>query len=231
MSYSTWVDQFLGLLSPPHCTFCADDAEDGKVCDACRAGLPWNPVQCPGCALPQAAAVRCRACLERPRAFDAAWAPLVLQPPVRQGVHRLKYGAHFEQARVLGSLMADALAARAEPLPDLIVPVPLHRWRLLRRGYNQSAELARLLHRRLGIEVDFTAARRTRATRDQIGQSGAERRRNVRGAFGFSRDLSGLHLTLLDDVMTTGATLDELARAARLAGATRVDAWALARAP
>ncbi len=132
----------------------------------------------------------------------------------------------------MGRLMAMRLKqTRSSTLPDLILPVPIARKKLFLRGYNQSVELARRLSRSLDIELDIQCAKLARNPEEQIGQSAAQRRRNLRGAFRVDRDLSGLHVALLDDVMTTGATLDALARAARKAGARKVEAWALARAP
>jgi ComF family protein len=127
--------------------------------------------------------------------------------------------------------MAEALRERGEPLPELLIPVPLHRGRLFRRGYNQAQELARHLGRELGIAVEPRAARRLRATPDQIGLGAAARRRNLKNAFSVGPPVAGRRLALLDDVMTTGATLEELARACKAAGATRVEAWAIARQP
>lgn len=225
------ADLCIRLIAPQSCPWCEQPAGSAGICAGCTRDLPWNRCACPGCALPQAAPVLCRKCRRRPHRFDAAWAPFVLVPPVRQAIHRLKYGARFGPARTLGRLMAEQLAQRAGPLPDLIVPVPLHRGRQFLRGYNQARELARGLAERLPLRVDALAARRLRPTPDQIGLSAAARRRNLRGAFAIDRDLSGMHLALLDDVMTTGATMDELARAARAAGARTVEAWALARAP
>lgn len=227
-----WVDDCIRLIAPPRCGWCGQAAgrADG-ICNGCSQDLPWNRVACPGCALPQAAAVLCRKCQRRRHRFDAAWTPFVLVPPVQQAIHRLKYGARFSDVRSLGRLMADRLAQRGEPPPDLVIPVPLHRGRQFMRGYNQAREIARGLADSLAIEVDAAAARRVRATPDQIGLTAAARRRNLRGAFAVTRNLSGLHVALLDDVMTTGATLDELARTVRQAGASRIEAWALARAP
>ncbi len=128
-------------------------------------------------------------------------------------------------------MAASLKQTRSSALPDLIIPVPIARKKLFLRGYNQSVELARRLSRPLDIELDTQSAKLARNPEEQIGQSAAQRRRNLRGAFRIDRDLSGLHVALLDDVMTTGATLDALARAARKAGARKVEAWALARAP
>lgn len=152
-----------------------------------------------------------------------------METPVEGLVHGLKYHDRFDHARLLGSLMAEGLRASARPLPDLLIPVPLHWSRLLRRGYNQAGVLAQTLSRLTGVPEDVSCARRSRATADQIGMNADERRRNVEGAFLVRRDLSGLRVALLDDVFTTGATLSALALAARAAGAAHVEAWAVAR--
>lgn len=231
MKAPSWVDQCLALLAPQRCAFCgAREASDG-VCVACRPELPWNEISCPGCAQPLSAAALCPKCLKRRPSFDAAWTAFVHLDPVRHGIHRFKFAAAFDQGRLLGRLMAQRLAQRAAPRPDLLIPVPMPRIKLLKRGFNQTHELARSIRGVLKLEVDFQAAQFLRTPQEQIGQSAAQRRRNLRGAFHIERDLSGLHVALLDDVMTTGATLDALARAARKAGAAQIEAWALARAP
>ena len=219
-------------LLPPACRLCGDSIGAALICAPCAAGLPWNTRACPGCAAPVALdGLPCPACQQRPRAFDAAIAGFVLAPPVQQGIHALKYRARFAEAALLGSAFAERLKRRGAVLPDLLVPVPLHWRRQWQRGYNQSLELARVIGESLDVPVDATAAKRVRATPDQIGQSAVERRRNLKGAFAVSSLVAGRHVALVDDVMTTGATLEELARACKAAGAARVEAWALARQP
>ncbi len=154
-----------------------------------------------------------------------------LRAPVQAQIHALKYRAQFRHARILGEQMARRIAARAAPLPPVLIPVPLHAGRLRLRGFNQSLEIARALQRVLNVELLPQAVQRVRATEDQIGKTAAERRKNVRGAFAATRSLAGVHVALLDDVMTTGATLAELAKVCREAGAARIEAWALAQAP
>lgn len=226
-----WVDECLALVAPERCLWCGStDAEIGS-CAGCRAELPWNEIACPSCAQPLPAVATCPRCLARPPAFDSAWCPFVRREPISSGIAALKYRAEFRQLRTLGHLMGQGLRIRDAPLPDLILPVPLSRRRLVVRGFNQALELARAVSREAGVEVDAHAARMLRVPIDQIGQSAAQRRRNLRGAFRVDRALRGRHVALIDDVMTTGATLDALARAARAAGARRIEAWALARSP
>lgn len=153
-----------------------------------------------------------------------------METPARDSIHSLKYHAGFLQAHWLGTLMVKRLAMRAEPLPQLLIPVPLDRTRLMRRGYNQAQELARVMTQSLAITLAPHAAKRVRATPDQIGQTRAQRRKNLKGAFAVDDCVKGLHIALLDDVMTTGATLTELALAARNAGAAKIEVWAAARA-
>lgn len=222
---------WIGFLLPARCGYCAAPTGGLPVCEACVAGLPWNRNACPRCAQPQAHDAPCARCLARAPRFDSAWTAFRLEPPIQAAVHALKYRAQFLPARVLGELMARELARRAGPMPQALIPVPLHTARLRRRGYNQALEIARVLARRCAIELDPSSLRRVRATPDQIGQSAAQRRRNLRGAFRAQRRLDGLHVALLDDVMTTGATLEELARVCRAAGAARIEAWAAARTP
>lgn len=230
-------DSLRHLLAPARCLLCQaplgarhpDGFSGGLLCDGCERDLPWNTLACPHCALPQSHAAPCPKCQQRPPAFDAAWAAFRFVSPIRQSVLSLKYHAGFMQARLLGEAMAARLTLREAPLPELLLPVPLHASRLRSRGYNQARELTRLLASRLQLDCDIHALRRLRATTDQIGQTAANRRRNLRGAFSASPRLAGRHIALVDDVMTTGSTLAELARTCRKAGASRIEVWVAAR--
>lgn len=219
------------LWLPHRCRICAGSIESGLLCTPCASELPWNDCACPRCALPTAEPIVCPQCLSREPRYDSAWAAFRLDAPVRQFVHGLKYHADFAQARLLGELMTATLAARSAPLPQRLLPVPLHTGRLMRRGYNQALEIARVIAARCSMALSPTTVHRIRATEDQIGQSAAARRRNMRGAFQVREDLSGQHIALIDDVMTTGATFEELARTCRAAGAARIEVWAAARTP
>lgn len=202
----------------------------GPLCAGCEQALPWNAPACPACARSQTHDAPCLQCTDEPPPFDRAWAALKLQTPAREGIHDLKYHAGFLQAHWIGALMAKRLAQRREPLPQLLIPVPLHHTRLMRRGYNQAQELARAITQSLAIPLMPQAAKRVQATPDQIGLTRAQRRKNLKHAFSVDECVRDRHIALLDDVMTTGATLNELARAARKAGAARIEVWAAARA-
>ena len=216
-------------LAKQRCALCQGLCP-GALCAGCEQSLPWNTPACPGCARMQTHDAPCATCAKEPPIFDRAWAALKMETPARDSIHRLKYHAGFLQAHWLGTLMAQRLAMRAEPLPQLLIPVPLHHTRLMRRGYNQAQELARVMTRSLAITLAPHAAQRVRATPDQIGQTRAQRRKNLHAAFVVNECVQGAHIALLDDVMTTGATLTELAHAARKAGAAKIEVWAAARA-
>ena len=222
----------LDTLAPLRCHGCRLPAL-APLCEPCAAALPWNEHACRACALPLGpgpAGRACAACLTEAPEQDRTWAAFLYRAPVAQQIVELKFRGRLASAHVLGTLLAERLARRAEPLPELLVPVPLHPARLRRRGYNQAVELGRALCRRLATELHPAAARRVRATGEQTRLDAAARRRNVRGAFEVDAVVRGRHVALLDDVVTTGATVAELAAAARAAGARRVEVWAVARA-
>jgi ComF family protein len=221
------------LLFPSRCRLCGmAPAADPGLCQACLDDLPWLQTGCRQCALPLPAGVStrlCGACLKRPPVFDAATALLHYLPPADYLIQRLKFSGELAVAPLLACLLAEKIAARATPLPGLIIPVPLHRMRLRERGFNQAMELARHLGRRLSVPVDHRLCRRNRHTQPQSLTPLRQRRRNLRGAFNLSGELPAAHVAIVDDVMTTGHTADELARVLRRAGAGYVEVWVIAR--
>ena len=162
-------------------------------------------------------------------AFDAATALLYYRPPTDYLIQRLKFSGELAVAPLLADLLAQKIAARTSPLPDLLIPVPLHRARLQERGFNQATELARHLGRRLNLTFEHRLCRRNRHTRPQSLTPTGLRYRNLRGAFSVSGELSSRHVVIIDDVMTSGHTSDELARVLRRAGAATVEVWIIAR--
>jgi ComF family protein len=172
----------------------------------------------------------CGACLKRSPGFDAATAPLHYRAPADYLIQRLKFSGDLAIAPLLADMLAEKIAARNTPLPDILIPVPLHRTRLQERGFNQATELARRLGRRLALPVDHRRCRRDRNTRPQSLTPTGLRRRNLRGAFSVIGELPvDARVAIVDDVMTTGHTAEELARVLRHAGAARVEVWIVAR--
>ena len=199
----------------------------------CRRHLPWNPHACRQCGLPlpDAPHLLCGACLARPPRFDATVAPLLFRFPVNRLVHRFKFQRDLACGRVLAQLLSTQLAANGAPFPAVAVPVPMHRLRLAARGLNPAFEIARRCSRDLAMPLAAHALQRHRRTRQQTGLDAAHRRRNLRGAFRWRGPcLSGLHVALVDDVMTTGSTVTECTRVLKRAGAAQVSVWVLARA-
>lgn len=209
---------------------CLASGEGSMICAACLRGLHVPVQACPHCALPLAnGAPSCPACRRGRFAFDAAIARFEYRFPLDRLVHRFKYGGDL----ALGRWLARELARRAapEPRPDLLVVPPLAGQRLRERGFNQALELARDIGRRMRLPTDAHLLVRQRETRSQARLGRRERQANLRDAFACTRAVPGMHTAIVDDVLTTGATADALARTLKGAGADRVVVWALARAP
>lgn len=215
-------------LLPASCLLCGADSDDAAVCSACTADLsPLSGPGCPQCAEPTTHGERCGRCLATPPAFDATVALYRYEFPADRLVHALKYGHQLAVARWFGQQLATTLTGNA---CDIVIPLPLHRDRLRERGFNQSAEIGRALAGALGKPQLTGVLHRARATRPQADLALKERAGNVRGAFAATADLAGRRILLVDDVMTSGATLDEAARILKMHGAAAVIAGVVARA-
>jgi ComF family protein len=224
------MDSILQALLPAPCVFCGAGRAHHGVCAGCLRDLPGRGrPRCPVCAIDMETTELCGGCLRRRPAFDHVRAACSYAFPVDAAIQRLKYSPDPTLIAPLAALLADVAAA--EPRPDLLVPMPASRARLRSRGFNQAAELARMSARRHGLKLGLDAVARAKDGLPQASLPWDERARNVRGAFACATDLSGLRVTIVDDVMTTGATLEELARTLKRAGAREVTAWVLARTP
>ena len=228
-----WINNGRSVLFPPRCRLCLAVGTQGReLCSACHHELPWLIQTCTRCALPLAGGADvdvCPACLSKPQALDACHALFGYQPPVDRWVHALKFDRDLAVAHMLGQLLTERLIRdNVRPAPSLL-PVPLHPRRLRQRGYNQALELARPLLRN-GWLLSRCSCQRKRYTAAQAGLPAHHRRRNLSDAFSVNNRLDGQHVLLIDDVMTTGATLNTLAHALKTAGADRVEAWVIARA-
>ncbi len=222
-------------LWPGNCLLCgARVPSRADLCPACERSLPRTAWACPRCAasdvVRETEDVICGACQKQPPAFVATHAVFRYASPVDKLIQDLKYHGRLDLSRVLGGYLARQLAALAEPRSDVIVPVPLHRSRLRERGYNQSLEIARFVARRLRVPLDATGATRTRPTAPQTQLAHDQRRKNVRGAFSASDAFAGRRVAIVDDVMTSGHTVNALAECLLRSGATDVRVWVVARA-
>ncbi|OAI51043.1 hypothetical protein AYO46_01670 [Betaproteobacteria bacterium SCGC AG-212-J23] len=203
--------------------FICRGAASATLCERCDADLPRlrQPV-CPRCALESPAGALCGRCLAQPPRYDATIAALGYAFPADALVHALKFRGELALAPFLGKLILEKISPGSV---DCVVPVPLSIQRLRERGYNQAVEIARHLGGRLEIE----SCARERDAPPQAGLDREARRRNVRGAFRCNRSFAGERVALVDDVMTTGATLDALAAALKDAGAASVVNWVICR--
>ena len=207
---------------------CGDDSDGDTVCVRCRADLqPLCAERCPVCALPSVGDAICGQCLKRPKHFDATVAAYRYSYPTDKLILALKYAHRLASADFLARALTSLPTFTT---PDLILPVPLSAPRLAERGFNQAIELARPLARHLGVPMELFAVRRCRHTTPQTTLPWKARALNIRHAFECDVDLTGKTVWVVDDVMTTGSTLDELARILKLHGAKRVENRVVARA-
>lgn len=217
-----------GRLLPQDCILCAAASGPDLLCAPCTRDLPRMPEACPRCAMPSPGGLTCGGCLREPPSFARTVAVLPYTFPIDRLVQALKFRARLPLARLFGGMLAVATSTRTDV--DLVVPMPLSPGRLRERGFNQSAEIARACVRYRGIVCDPDAARRVRETRPQSGLTSRDRERNVRAAFAAEAPVIGRHVAVVDDVMTTGASLEALAAALVRAGALSVECWVVARA-
>lgn len=235
---NNWLDRVQFVVFPPVCAVCGVTPIPGAcrdLCPQCDAELPRILTACPRCGLPLTGhgtpGTPCGRCQAAPPEYDRCIAPFEYVEPVSHLIAGLKYGHRLASARLLGELLAAHLIAHQAPLPERLLPVPLHPKRLHERGFNQALELGRIVARRLGITLDYRSLRRVRATASQADLDSRGRRRNVRGAFAVRQPLDARHVAILDDVVTTGSTVKELARTLGAAGVAEVSVWAVARTP
>jgi ComF family protein len=223
---------------PGSCALCGLEAIDG-LCKGCHAQfLALQPKRCHRCAIPlhHAGDTTCGECLQRPPSFDATIAATDYAAPVDRLVLALKFGARLDLASLFATMMRDALLARQETaLPDLLCAVPLGRTRLAERGFNQALEMARPLSHSLGIPLRARLAVRQRETLAQAQLDPSQRQQNIHHAFSLRAEamdmVHGAHIGVVDDVMTTGQTMNEFAAMLKRYGAARVTGIVFARTP
>ena len=209
------------------CLLCRQDCDrQTLLCRPCREELPALDSPCPGCALPLTATdAHCGHCQRRPPPWQRMQVLADFVPPYTRLIHDLKYHQRPLNGRLLGRLLAERAAP---PLPQAILPVPLHWWRQWRRGYNQAEEIALGVAQVLSIPVETGLLCRIRATASQTQLSRRQRRHNLKDAFRL-KPVPYQHVALLDDVITTGATMSELTRLLHRQGVACVEVWAVCR--
>ncbi|WP_455209424.1 phosphoribosyltransferase family protein [Kaarinaea lacus] len=218
-----------------HCVLCgAPGHNDLDLCEPCYFELrPTGPI-CSCCALPlnntDDQQRLCGSCLQSPPPYTLVYRFAEYTPPLDRIIQQLKFNQKLHLARLLAMLMARDIRQLTLELPDVLLPVPLHKQRLQHRGYNQALEIARILAKKLNVKLDRHACIRQKFTREQTGLPAKQRKTNLKGAFEVRGDVQGKHIAIVDDVMTTGSTVAEISKALTKQGADRVDVWVCARA-
>jgi ComF family protein len=226
------IHKLMDIILPPVCMVCGARGQQGRdLCHDCSDLLEENRPACPRCALPMDHGFRgdCGHCLRKPPPYDSSWAYWRYQSPLDGLLLGLKYHRQLPVARLLGGMMADYLQGASMVWPQALVPVPLHVSRVRERGFNQSIELFAPVGRALNVPLLRDSVIRHQATPSQVGLSRVQRCRNLRGVFRVRGDLPE-HVAIVDDVVTTGSTVSELARVLRRSGVRRIDVWSVARA-
>lgn len=224
----TIAERALNALLSQDCLLCGQFSGTRILCPACAGDLPRLPAsRCPRCALPTPEGEWCGRCLAQPPHYDRTLAAFNYGFPLDKLLQAFKYAHRLSLAPFFGRVLAEAAA---DCRTDLIIPLPLHRTRLRERGFNQALELARPVADTLKKPIDTDCCLRIRHTAAQANLPWRERAKNIRGAFHCTKDLSGTRVLLVDDVMTTGASLNECARTLKLHGADEVTLLVLARA-
>lgn len=231
-----WIRSVLKQLNPTFCPLCDQTlAADLSLCADCQASLQPIEHACPQCGNPlppgTPIGLHCGACLNTPPYFDRVHAPLHYQPPLSNLITAYKFNQQLAHARLFAHLIGQAIRRAHGMLPEIIIPVPLHPIRQRERGYNQALEIARLLGKQFRIPVDSHSIQRTRATQPQSDLDARDRNRNVRGAFMLAKELPYQHIALIDDVLTTGSTVNEIARLLKKkTNVQTVEVWCIAHA-
>ena len=228
-----WWSTALDFILPPHCVLCGQPSGANCICLPCKMDLPWHGSHCLRCGLPLGSHKDkiCGACMQDSPPFFRTVCPLQYEFPANRLVQMFKFKRQLAAGRILSHLICEYVIRHELSLPDMLIPVPLHNRRFISRGFNQAYEISAYAGSALNIPLLSSALRRRRNTRAQSGLSRKQRRKNVRGAFYWHGAVKpGIHVALVDDVMTTGTTVFECARVLKKAGAKRVDVWVAARA-
>jgi len=225
-------------LFPNICCFCEQySLENRDLCGVCKPTLPWASDRCYQCGLSLLGggqdSIICEKCAQSPPQFDRLAGLFSYEPPITQLVTGLKFGARLAYGRILGELLADAVCEQWYQnigLPQAVIPVPLYKSRLRKRGFNQAAELLLPLKKRVKLPVLLDICERVRPTKPQSKLDALDRKFNLKNAFQVKNSLGLEHVALVDDVVTTGSTVNAISQKLKEAGVLQVDVWCICRA-
>ena len=243
LNYEFNIGTFKRIVFKPHCVLCKQNIEQNDkqllpsihaVCRPCLNDLPWHAkTSCPQCGLSSNGIV-CGSCLNSPPDFDATKAVFLYAYPIDAMMLRYKYGSSLNLGDTFGEFLAEKVnVENCLKNIDLIMPMPMHPQRLKERGFNQALEIAKVLSKNCKDKLDYKSVIRQTLTPPQASLPLKERVKNIKGAFKVNGDkldkLQGKRIAIVDDVMTTGASLNELAKTLKKAGAAHVECWVIAR--
>ena len=223
------LKEIFNSIFPHVCVLCSQKTNrEMDLCQSCENDLDHieNPCEVCGRHLPQETTI-CGQCLKEKPYFDQTTAPLSYEMPTTKFITGLKFQHRLINAKILGTLLSKQLSCSEKP--EVIIPVPLHKKRLRKRGFNQAVEIAKVVSKKLNIPIDRFNCGRIRNTEPQTLIKAKFRRRNVRNAFRVNPDFKATHVAIVDDVLTTGNTVNELARALKKSGVKKVSVWSAAR--
>jgi len=229
-----WLKNNLSGLFSKRCTLCLSPIEKKYLlCDRCELDLPSNINACLLCAIPlpktSNPALTCGKCQKNPPHYTSSFIPKLYASPIKELISQLKFHGNLPYAPLLAQIFINAIQHRQNNLPECIIPVPLHRQRLQERGFNQALELARIVSKQLKIPLNYALCQRNIATPFQSGLSAKQRKQNLKNAFSISGAHNYKHVAIFDDVVTTGTTVNELAKQLKQSGVEIVEVWAIAR--
>jgi ComF family protein len=233
------VQKLLSHLFPSRCILCHQTIKEHAVnnhvelCANCYKTQPFNSTCCVRCALPLAEDTventLCGRCIRKLPEFDYAHSLFRYEDDIIRLVHQLKFSEKITYARSIGEILQSKL--NPADMPECLLPVPLHASRLRQRGFNQSIEISRIISKKLELPIEYNAVVRQRSTSSQTGLNAQQRRKNIKGAFSLCCKINYKHVLIIDDVMTTGSTVNELARLLKRNNVERVGVLSIARAP
>ena len=230
------IDILKHAIFKQKCLLCASPQSNKHgLCNPCLNELPWHPASsCQQCGLSSSGQL-CGSCISSPPDFDATHAVFLYQYPIDKMMQRYKYGNMLNISHTFGQLLAEKspLGSLNTSSVDLIIPMPMHPTRLKERGFNQALEIAKILTKNCKAKLDYKSVERQTLTPPQASLPLKERVKNIKGAFKVNAEiidkLAGKRIAIVDDVMTTGASLNELAKTLKKAGASHVECWVIAR--
>ena len=225
------LKKHLSSLLSRQCLLCLSPTNNRYLlCSFCEDDFPKNDHYCVVCSIPlYEESLTCGKCQNSNLFYETSLIPFIYATPIKQLISQLKFHSNLTYAPLLAECFLQRLMYRKNNLPECIIPVPLHTERLRERGFNQALELAQLIGTKLNIPVDYKLSQRHKITPFQSGLSAKQRKLNLKNAFSIKRTHQYKHVAIFDDVVTTGVTVNELAKQLKQSGVEIIEVWAIAR--